>query len=320
MQKNQVAQALTKIVPFELQRRILGFLIRIALAVVKTPTIQFAGTTVYLSPGDRSSAHIFVSHRIWGRWNHESFQQALVNQLIRVWPDKVVFIDGGASFGMYSLLAAQHENTRAVMAIEADPDTFGLLEKTVAQSPFAPKLRCVNAALVDKGGRSISLQRIGEANSEWTQVQISDGQSEGHAQIPGMTVLDILDGLELRQTDLAIIKLDIEGSEPLAVAGFKSFLESARDTVVFIEFHVGVLNRFDGEAQQFATELWNTNMAGIYSINEREQTLESIDSLEMFLKLTSNLEKQAFPHNLTNLLLTKKPLPDLGAAIRKYRA
>lgn len=318
MSLDMLPRILTKIVPFGIQKRVLSFLVRVVAAIGNTPKIRFAGSTVYLMPKDRSSAHILVSYWIWGRWSHESFQQYLVKRIIQSRANEVVFVDGGASFGMYSLHAAEHTTTRVVAAIEADPYTFECLERTVSESHHATKIRCMNAAIVDRSDREVAISRVGKANSEWTQVTLADHSGADPLRIQSITVQEILDGIRPLQSDSVLIKLDIEGAEPLAIAGMKSFLNEERDTIIFLEFHAGVLNRFLGEAEQFATELWKTNMAAIYSINERRQTLEQLGDLETFLKLVSRLSKQEFPFNLTNLLLTKKPLTVPGLVTHKY--
>lgn len=318
MSLDMLPRILTKIVPFGAQKRVLDFLVRVVAAIGNSPKISFAGSTVYLMPKDRSSAHILVSYWLWGRWSHERFQQQLVQQIIQTRENEVVFVDGGASFGMYSLLAAEQEATRVVAAIEAGPHTFECLERTVSESHHATKIRCMNAALVDRSDREVAISRVGKANSEWTQVTQVDNSGADSARIRSITVQEILDEIRPHQNDSVIIKLDIEGAEPLAIAGMKSFLNEERDTIVFLEFHAGVLNRFSGEAEQFATELWKTNMADIFSINERHQTLEKIGDLDTFLQLVSRLNKREFPFNLTNLLLTKKPLAVPGFVTRKY--
>jgi FkbM family methyltransferase len=309
---------LTKFVPFGAQRRILEFVVRVVAALEPAPKITFASSAVYLMPKDRSSAHILVSYWIWGRWSHERFQQHLVTQIIQTRANEVIFVDGGASFGMYSLLAAEQGATRVVVAIEADPHTFKYLERTVTESALAEKVQCMNAAIVDRSDRVVAISRVGKTNSEWTQVRLLDHFEAESPTILSVTIREIIDGSRPRENDSIIIKLDIEGAEPLAIAGMKSFLNEERDTILFLEFHAGVLNRFPGEAKQFATELWKTNMAGIYSINERDQTLEQLSDLETFLNFVSRLSDQEFPFNLTNLLLTKKPLTVPGLEIRNY--
>ncbi len=302
---------LLKWVPFGVQKRLLALLVAVLQRVVRKPVIGFHGHRVYLAPDDPSTAGILAKYLIWRTWSHEHREQEILEKLIRARGQRVFFIDGGASFGMYTFLAASQAAVAQVIAVEASPQTFALLDRSVRESTVAARVRCMHGALVDRSDRRLAMSTLAEP-SEWHKVTDSGSAA---SEIPALTIDGLVDGLALQAGDSLFIKLDIEGSEVDAVAGMQATLAAERDTVLMIEFHAGLLDRKAHGARDFARTLYATNMQAIYAVDTVEARLYRIASLEEFLALADRLSAATFPDNLRNLFLVKRGLGSSEVAV-----
>ena len=98
---------------------------------------------------------ILVGYAYWGRWHHESGAQPIIESLIRARNQPVFFIDGGASFGMYSFLAASIDKVAKVIAVEAAQRTFECLQRSVEESEYSARIECIHSGLADSVDRKI---------------------------------------------------------------------------------------------------------------------------------------------------------------------
>lgn len=296
-----------RLIPFAWQAALLRAASGLARRLLRDPAIRHRGHRVQLCAGDESSAHIFVSFRFWGRWAHERYAQEVVERLLGARAGRVYVLDGGASFGLYSLLAASLSTVEKVVAVEADPRVIACLRRTVADADLGARIECVHAGLVDRADRMLVSSATRE-HSEWTTVlSASRGPAAGQA-LTAVTGDALVDALGLADDDTLFVKLDIEGSEAAALAGLARTLAHPRDALYMIEFHTGILNQQPGGATAFADTLWDADMAAIYVIDEDGACLRPIADRAAFHALAAALSAARFPYNLANLLLVKRGL------------
>jgi FkbM family methyltransferase len=137
-----------------------------------------------------------------------------------------VFVDIGANIGYDSLLASSRVGAGGqVVAIEASPRTFGLLQANLARNSFATNVRAVNVAVSDRPGKlnvyNFSDENIGATTTlaaraeEWRQLH---GERSGTliASVDALPLREILTPNELQRVRL--IKMDVEGAEPEILA------------------------------------------------------------------------------------------------------
>ncbi len=140
-----------------------------------------------------------------------------------------VIVDAGAGRG--ENLADMHATGAWIVAIEAHPEQFAALIK-VAEA--YPRVTCIHAALLD------CKREVGITTGErWIDNSIViDGT--GVQAIP-------LDSLQLERVDL--LKLNIEGSESLALDGMRDTLKRTRFVVICThDFRAD-----NGESENFRT-------------------------------------------------------------------
>ena len=144
-----------------------------------------------------------------------------------------IVIDIGANVGYYTLLAArQVGNVEEVYAFEADPDNFNILTENIALNSFA-NVTPVRKAVSNRTGK--------------TKFYIKDSMSHSlcdHTVLPTRASITVdtvaLDDFicncptEVRKR-ISLIKMDIEGAEPLALEGMAEFLRSKKKLTMISE-------------------------------------------------------------------------------------
>jgi FkbM family methyltransferase len=143
-----------------------------------------------------------------------------------------VFIDAGASLGMYTYYANEILEGATIVAIEADPDRFAELSKNCEKWRRAGRneITAVNAVVAEAPGEATffntgstisgSLFRVEERAENYQAVTVPQVTLDQYHQ-PG------------RRT---VVKLDIEGAEGRALEGAVRHLEGAQ-TDFLVELH-----------------------------------------------------------------------------------
>jgi FkbM family methyltransferase len=150
------------------------------------------------------------------------------------------FVDVGAHWGYFSLIMAEHLGSSGrVVAIEADPRIYAILERSVALNDL-PQVRLVQAAAAAESG-ILPLIGFDERDNNWGTSRIAGGSGAVGAlyEVPARSVDDLLDELGLDAVDL--IKIDIEGAESLALAGMYAGLRRGRYRRMMLELHPTLL-------------------------------------------------------------------------------
>jgi FkbM family methyltransferase len=122
-----------------------------------------------------------------------------------------VFVDVGANIGYDTLLAATRVGTSGrVVAIEASPSTYTLLQRNLALNPFASNVRPINVAVSDRPGK-VDLYEVSDGNIGAATTLASRGGTFS-ASVDTLPLESILTPDERRR--LRLIKIDVEGAEP----------------------------------------------------------------------------------------------------------
>jgi FkbM family methyltransferase len=159
-------------------------------------------------------------------------EQGAIDSLPRILESCDLFLDVGASLGMYTYYADKLLKGKKIIAIEADPDRFAELEKNCAKwrRSGANEIVALNASVGDrtgtatfyKTGSTISgaLFRVEERSHAYEAVEVRE------------VTLD-----ELFEPGIKIVaKIDVEGAEYRVLQGACKHLE-ARSTDFLIELH-----------------------------------------------------------------------------------
>ena len=156
-------------------------------------------------------------------------------------------LDIGANVGYYTLLAARQVGaTGAVYAFEPDPRTRRALQANVRRNG-ATNVRVLPFGVSDTAGeRPLFLSRT--ATHTGLHRSMEDATPES-IEIE----LVAIDDLDLGPVD--VIKMDIEGEEPAALAGMRGTLGASPDVRLFLEWNPRTLHAAGRVPGDVATEL-----------------------------------------------------------------
>lgn len=180
------------------------------------------GHWLYVDPLDESVCHRLVARGDWEPWGHR-----IVRRLVR--PGDAA-LDVGAHVGTYALTLARAVGPKgSVTAVEANPRLAGLLERSLRLNGHG-QARLARAAASD---------RAGEATFGAARRFAGGGQLglDGFAIAPDREVFTVptarLD--DLVEGTVRLIRMDIEGAEPLALLGAPRLL-ARPDVALFMEW------------------------------------------------------------------------------------
>jgi FkbM family methyltransferase len=216
------------------------------------------------------------------------------------------FVDVGAHWGYFSLLAARRVGDRGrVVAIEADPRIFEILKRSLALNAWTVVVP-VHVAASDQSGELV-LHGYLEAGDNWGISSVVGAQNGSSFKVPARPLDSILDDLGVATVDL--LKMDIEGAELLALRGARGGLGAGRYRRILLELHPDHLRTLGSSAaevlryvESFGYTSWaidhspaTTRAVAYGRIRDPRQIVHRLDSARL----------DAWPH----LLLTRGAPP-----------
>ena len=163
--------------------------------------------------------------RLLRRGTFEAAEQAFLRLFLR--PGDT-FLDGGAHVGLHSMHAATvvGSNGRGVVSVEPNPSTASRLRRTLGRNG-ATAVTVVEAALWDSDAR-LFLHEEGAGRAAYARVEAA---AAGDGGVTATTV----DRLVERYGPFTLVKLDLEGAEPEALAGAARAIASGAVSTVLVE-------------------------------------------------------------------------------------
>ena len=184
------------------------------------------GLKLWVDLGD-----MFVSHNCI-RGDYEPIETKYLQSVLK---RGMSFADIGANIGWFTLLAASIVGKEGrVFSIEPRTNTFNHLKRSIADNEFSDRCEAHNVALGAKAG---------EWNIGWSEKTLNPGgtwsvpnagleenfRKTGH-QLQRTKVTTLDDVIGERRID--VIKIDIEGAEPLAMKGAVKVLARNRPVIL----------------------------------------------------------------------------------------
>lgn len=198
------------------------------------------GQRIYVDTRDLGiCAHLMTA----GRW--EGWVERALARLVR---PGMRFADVGANFGYYTLLGARWVGaTGQVFAFEANPAIAAKLRKSITVNGYTGRVRLFAVAAHDAAARlrfTFSHELSGGGS-------LADGATEGFAthaiEVPAARIDDLL--AEVPAID--VMKFDVEGAEPAALAGAAALIARSPTVALVVEFHAGTVGAEHGGALPF---------------------------------------------------------------------
>jgi FkbM family methyltransferase len=173
-----------------------------------------------------------------------------------------VFVDVGANWGYFSLLAARAVGAGGrIVALECDPRIYPVLERNIALNELGCE-RPLQVAAADVCG-SLTLRGYDASQSNWGISRVSLGTKDPSGtfySVKGAPLDQILDDLQVGTVDC--VKMDIEGAEVLALRGMTAGLHRHRYRSLLLELHSHQIRELGHEVADVITLLTGAGYRG----------------------------------------------------------
>jgi FkbM family methyltransferase len=205
--------------------KVKGFLYWFFSKIKPNSTLQtrtFTGTKYYVYLSDQSAINTYV-HGIL-----REKERPLIRFLIRNLKSGDCFIDIGAHYGFYSVLASEILFEGNVYCYEASPKMYSLLLKNTES--FS-NCRVLNKAVTDSNGITTFYESFKNGNSSLSSLNANTAQEKGFAgnSVKVHTVKIDNELINLDRVDY--IKVDVEGMEEKVLKGSSEVISKFKPTI-----------------------------------------------------------------------------------------
>lgn len=178
-----------------------------------------------------SAPTLTMVKRNHGRFKSE--KKELRDFLNEVGEDDIVY-DIGANTGLYTLFAAKACPDGEVIAFEPYPPNLIMLNKDVARNQLQ-NIEIIDMALSDSVG-NIEFNQPDEDDVGYGSSSIEANESETTIEVPTTTGDKLIADSEIPEPN--VVKIDVEGSEPLVLEGLENALSAPSCRTVYCEVHL----------------------------------------------------------------------------------
>jgi FkbM family methyltransferase len=204
-------------------------------------TARVAALTLRLDPGDLAITRPMLVYGTWEPFETEVFL-SLLEEGMRV-------ADIGANIGYYALLAARAVgHTGRVHAFEPAPKTYQLLCQNVKENGFRNVVTVRKAVANRSGTAKLYLDR----NSGDSRLS-STLDREGSVEVEVATLDEYF---AHSPPPIDVLKMDIEGSEPLALEGMADLLKRTPEIAILTELNPLRITELGRTPEGYVAALW----------------------------------------------------------------
>ena len=234
----------------------------------------------------------FVSSMINDRYEVE--MRDLFNSLIQA---GMTVFDVGAHVGHYTLMAARIVGPGGrVYAFEPEPENYAILRKNVELNGYT-NVTCIPKAVSSQSG-VLTLYVSSQGNDRHTIIEDPRAVSLGTRRaVPATTLDEFAASIGWPQVD--VIKMDVEGAEPQALAGMSELLGRSQTLSLIIEFAPEIMRAGGTDPVEFL----HTIRQGGFTISPVEADVPA-QEIESAVWPMTEIERRG----AINLLCTRRPL------------
>ena len=180
---------------------------------------------------------MLVTPEVYSNYNNGPYERFSIELLESHLRDGSLFIDIGAHYGYYSLVAGTRYLNNRVIAFEPSPQNYEILKKNIERNGLN-NVKLYNMAVSDRDGVGDFIIAEHSDNCGFYDHPLT--RSLEKVQIR-TTALDSL--VKDVPEQHAIVKIDVEGHEISVLKGMSNLLRKIEDAELFIEFNPKMISR-----------------------------------------------------------------------------
>ena len=203
-------------------------------------TAQSYGHKMLVNANDTGMAPYLIMHGWYDKGQTDFFKHIL--------KPGMVFIDIGANIGYFSLIAASIVGSAGkVVAFEPDDEHFDLLRRNIENNNYK-NITPIKMAVSDTTG-VVEFYRNPVNLCAHSLIE-----SEGYSMVKvAATTLDDF----FHDERIDVIKIDVEGAEPIALRGMRGVIRNNKNLILVSEFFPEGLSRSGYKPEQYLQDLHN---------------------------------------------------------------
>lgn len=213
----------------------------------------------------------------------------------------MTFVDVGANWGYFTMLAAHLVGDGRVISLEPDPRLHLILEENLRRNGLT-QVQALSIAAAEQAA-TVAFKGFDEQGGNWGVSKIVQERTEDPTSftVEARPLDDVLDDLDIRYVDL--LKMDIEGAEGRALVGMQSGLQQHRYRRILLELHPGLLQpavcRFEDVLNMFTDcgyRGWRINHSR--DVSRRVAYQKSLSATDFLAPVSQQTPLDDWPHFL----------------------
>jgi len=201
--------------------------------------------------------------------------EVLVSQLLEDTVTKgMVFVDIGAHIGYHTLTAARLVGEEGrVFSFEPEPYNFELLVKNIQLNGYN-NIVAIQKAVSNNNGKVMLF--VPEGCASKSLLLPDKGFTDGeYVEVETQTLDDFFQDYTGCYTGVDVIKMDVEGAEPLVLNGMTNIIRSNRKLKIVTEFSPGRLRLLGSSPEEYLDMLSKHGFV-IYNLNDMTNRIERV--------------------------------------------
>lgn len=183
-------------------------------------------------------------------------------------------LDVGANIGFHTVIAAARVGaTGAVIALEPEPESHAFLARNVRDNDFKNVTLCAVAAANTNGTLMLHVSDANKGKHSLVTDSKHSREFSKTVPVPVRRIDDLL--TEIGGSPVDVVKMDIEGAEPLALEGMPVLLASP-SLILFIEFSPVAIRRAGYDPSDMLETL-AVNGFTLHEIHEETEQLVPVE-------------------------------------------
>ncbi len=257
--------------------------------------IEIQGSKMYINVRNEN---LTISKTLQDYASKKIHEPATTNLFKKILKKGDIVVDLGANIGYFTLLAARLVGEKGkVYAFEPEPVNFKFLKKNIELNNYS-QAEAYQMAVAEKSGKTrLYICNYDSGHHTINQFNGIKDYSRGREvekkwiEVETTSLDKFLEGREKR---VDLIKMDIEGAEPLALSGMDKTLRENKNLKMIIEFFPLLIRKMGCSPEEFIRKLMEVYKFSIFVIpgdyNAKGDKLIEIKSLKDILSLCQNKE------------------------------